>query len=201
MGKCVINQKRCQGNEAGGLLGMLRKKVDGLFGRLRKKVDGLLGRLRKKVDGLLGHRRDESFMAIADDRVHAGQRGDLLRRALRVATSDQDACGWVLPMDSAQKGASGAIRLRGHAASVDDDNIGPSGTGSRAQAAVAQLGAYDFAVRPAGPTSEVLNVVCHVASLINEGYPLKGRQIQVGSDQATNTPRNPTAFAIWSFPQ
>jgi hypothetical protein len=34
---------------------------------------------------------------------------------------------------------------------------------------MAQLGAYDFAIRPAGSTSEVLNVVfCHVASLINE---------------------------------
>ena len=33
--------------------------------------------------------------------------------------------------------------------------------------AMAQLGAYDFAIRPAGSTSEVLNVVfCHVASVI-----------------------------------
>jgi hypothetical protein len=40
---------------------------------------------------------------------------------------------------------------------------------------MAQLGAYDFAVSPAGSTSEVLNVVfCHVASLINEHTPLKG---------------------------
>jgi hypothetical protein len=103
-------------------------------------------------------------------------------------------------MDFAQKGTGRAIGLRGHTARVGDDYIGPFGAGSRAQAAVAQLGAYDFAVRLAGPTSEVLNVVfCHVASLINEGYPLKGRRIQVGSDQATNTPRNPTAFALWSF--
>jgi hypothetical protein len=139
-------------------------------------------------------------MTVADHRVHAGQGGDLLRCALSVTTGDQDACGWIFPMDSAQKGAGSAIRLRGHTASVGDDDIGPGGAGSRAQAAVAQLGAYDFAVRPAGPTSEVLNVVfCHVASLINEGYPLKGRRIQVGSDQATNTPRNPTAFALWSF--
>jgi hypothetical protein len=33
---------------------------------------------------------------------------------------------------------------------------------------MAQIGADDFAVCPAGPTSEVLNVVfCHVVSLIN----------------------------------
>jgi hypothetical protein len=139
-------------------------------------------------------------MTVADHRVHAGQGGDLLRCTLRVTTGDQDARRWIFPVDFAQKGAGGAIRLRGDTTGVGDDYIGPAGTGSRAQAAVAQLGAYDFAVRAAGPTSEVLNVVfCHVASLINEGYPLKGRRNQVGSDQATNTPRNPTAFALWSF--
>ena len=106
-------------------------------------------------------------MAVADDGVDSGQSGDFLRRALGVAAGDQDACGWIFPMDSAQKGAGSAVRLRGHAAGVGNDHIGPVWTGSRAQAALAQLGAYDFAVGPAGPASEVLNVVfCHVASLI-----------------------------------
>ena len=146
MSKCFINEERCQRNEAGVRLGWLRKKVDGLF----------------------GHRGDESFMTVADHCMHAWQRGDLLRRALSVTASDQDACRWIFPMDSAQKGASSAIRLRGHTTSVGHDYISPGGAGSRAQAAVAQLGAYDFAVCPAGPASEVLNVIfCHVASLIN----------------------------------
>src|ERR1700733_1230438 len=106
-------------------------------------------------------------MAVADDRVHTGQGSDFLRRALSITTGDQDACRWILAMDFAQKGAGGAIRVRGHTASVGNDYIGVGWAGSGTQAAVAQLGAYDFAVRLAGPTSEVLNVVfCHVASLI-----------------------------------
>src|SRR5271168_4521848 len=31
------------------------------------------------------------------------------------------------------------------------------------------------------------------------GYPLKGTLFEVGSDQATNSPRNAIAFALWSF--
>jgi hypothetical protein len=106
-------------------------------------------------------------MTVADDRVHTGQYSNLLRGALGIAAGDEDACGWIFAMDFAQKGARSAIRVRGHTASVGNDYIGLGGVGSGVQAAPAQIGAYAFAVRPAGPTSEVLNVVfCHVASLI-----------------------------------
>jgi hypothetical protein len=115
----------------------------------------------------LGHFRHEAFMAVTDHGVHPGQRGNLLGRALSVTAGHQDARGGIFPVDFSQKSAGSAICLRSDTASVGNDYIGPGGSGSRAQAAVAQLGANDFAVRLAGPTPEVLNVVfCHVASLI-----------------------------------
>ena len=107
-------------------------------------------------------------MAVADHGVDAGQRGDLLRHSLRITSGNQDAGGGVLPAHAAQKGAGRAVRLRSHAAGIGNDYIGPGGAQGRAQAAMAQLGAYDLAISPAGTASEVLNVVfCHVASLIN----------------------------------
>ena len=66
-------------------------------------------------------------MTIADDRVDAGQRGDLLRRALGVTSGDQDACGWIFAVHSPQEGAGGAIRLGSHTAGVGDDHVGPAG--------------------------------------------------------------------------
>jgi hypothetical protein len=114
-------------------------------------------------------------MAIADHGMNTGQRGELLRRPLGITSGDQDARGGIFAVHSAQEGAGSAIGLGGYAAGVGDDHIGSAGARSRGQAAMAQLGADDFPVRPAGSTSEVLNVVfCHVASLINEQMPLKG---------------------------
>ena len=117
-------------------------------------------------------------MTVADDGVNAGQRSDLLRRALGVASGDQDACGWIFAMDFAQKGTGGTIRLGSHTAGVGDDHVGPAGAQGRGQAAVAQLGAYDFAVGPAGSASEVLDVIfCHVASLLKERVPAQTNAI------------------------
>ena len=107
-------------------------------------------------------------MAVADHGVDAGQRGDLLRRPLRVAAGDQDARSGIFPAHAAQEGAGGAVGLCGDTAGIGDDHVGPGGAQSRAQAAMAQLRADDLAVGPAGTASEVLNVVfCHVVSLIN----------------------------------
>ena len=107
-------------------------------------------------------------MAVADHGVDAGQGGELVRRPLRIAAGDQDAGGGVFPADAAQEGAGSAVCLGGHAAGIGNDYIGPGRAQSRAEAALPQFGAYDFAVRPAGPAPEVLNVVfCHVVSLIN----------------------------------
>jgi hypothetical protein len=69
-------------------------------------------------------------------------------------------------VNPAQKGSGGAVRLGRNTAGVGDNDIGLGWAQRRAQAAMAQLGAYDFAVRPAGTASKVLNVIfCHVASL------------------------------------
>ncbi len=107
-------------------------------------------------------------MAVADHGVDAGQRGELVRRPLRIAAGDQDARGGVFPPHAAQEGAGGAVRLGGHAAGIGNDYVGLGRAQSRAEAAMPQFGAYHLAVRPAGPAPEVLNVVfCHVVSLIN----------------------------------
>ncbi len=82
---------------------------------------------RNKVGGLFGHFGDESFMTIADDRVDAGQLGDLLRCALGVASCDQDARGGVFAVHSSQESAGGAIRLGSHAAGIGDDHVGAAG--------------------------------------------------------------------------
>jgi hypothetical protein len=171
----------------------------GQFGMGKGVIDQECGQ-GHEVCRPLGYLCNQSFMTVADYRVDAGQRRDLLGRPLSVATGDKDARGGVFAVHSAHEGTGGAIRLRGHTAGVGDDHIGPAGAQSRGQPAMAQLGAYDFAIRPAGSTSEVLNVVfCHVASLIKNGCPLKETLFQVGSDQATDSPRRPTAFVIWSF--
>ena len=110
-------------------------------------------------------------MAIADDCVDAGQFGDFLRRALRVTSGDQDARGWVFASILRRK--TRAVRSAWAVTLQVLAMIRRPGLDfGRGQAAVAQLGAYDFAVCPAGPTSGVLDVVfCHVASLINGWIP------------------------------
>ena len=158
------------------------------------------GRQWHETRGVLGDLRYQRLMAVADHGVDAGQRGHLLRRPLRITAGDQDARSGIFAVRAAQEGAGGAVRLRRHTAGVGYDDVGLAKTGSRGQPAMAQLSAYDFAVRPAGATSEVLNVVfCHVASLINGWMPLKQAPFQVGSDQATSSPRRPIATALWSF--
>ena len=120
-----------------------------------------------KARGLAGKLRNQCLMTVADHGRDPGQRGDLLRRPLSVTPRNQDARGRILPVHSAQESAGGAVRLRGHTAGVGDDHVCLAGIDCRGQAGMSQLGANDFAVRPAGPTSEVLNVVfCHVASVI-----------------------------------
>ena len=126
-----------------------------------RRFTRLLGNLRCDL-------RNQGFMAVTDHGVDAGQRGNLLRRPLRIASGDQDAGGGVLPPHAAQKGPGRAVRLCGHAAGIGNDHIGPGGGQGRTQAALPQFRAYDLAVSPAGTAPEVLNVVfCHVVSLIN----------------------------------
>ena len=66
-----------------------------------------------------------------------------------------------MPTKTTERRCSKRLKLR-----LADNDIGLGWAQRRAQAAMAQLGAYDFAVRPAGTASKVLNVIfCHVASL------------------------------------
>ena len=67
-----------------------------------------------KAAALLGDLGYQRLMAVADHGVDAGQRGELVRRPLRIAAGDQDARGGVFPPHAAQEGAGGAVRLGGH---------------------------------------------------------------------------------------
>ena len=113
-----------------------------------------------------GKLRDQSLVAVAQNRMDPGESRHLLRRALRIATRHQDAGRWVLAMQAAQKGASSPIGLRGNAAGIYHHYIGQGRIRGWRQTAVAQLRADGFPIRLVGAASEVRNVVfCHVASL------------------------------------
>ena len=116
-------------------------------------------------------------MAVADDGVDSGQSGNFLRRALGVAAGDQDACGWILPMDSRRKAravlSACAVTLqvlaKATSARLDWKLVKPRWRNS----ALMISPSARLARHP-----KVLNVVfCHVASL-HEGYLLKGRQFR-----------------------
>ena len=168
--------------------------------RVGKCVVHIEGGQRDKARRLLGNLRYQRLMAVADHRVDAGQGSDLLRRPLRVTTGDQDARCGIFPVHAAQEGTGRTVGLRGHTAGIGDDHVGSTGAQSRTHAAMPQLSADHLAVGPAGSAAEVLYVVfCHVASLINGWMPLKRTPFQVGSDQAANFPRRPTATEPWSL--
>jgi hypothetical protein len=149
---------------------------------------------RDEACGLLGKLRYQRFMTVADHGMHSGQRRQFLRRALCITSCDQDARGGVFPVHFAQERARSAVGLRGHAAGVGHNHVSLGGGLSRGQAPIAQIGADDFAVCPASPTSEVLNVIfCHVVSLTNPAL------FQIGSDQATSFPLGPAVNEPWSL--
>ena len=105
-------------------------------------------------------------MAIADDSVHALERGDLSRRALRVTARHHDRSRWVLAPHPAEKGAGRALGLSGHAAGIDHHHIRRRGSAGSDKTAMAQLSVNGFTIGPICAASEVLNVIfCHVVSL------------------------------------
>ena len=107
-------------------------------------------------------------MAIADDNAHTFKRGDLLRRALRVTARHHDRSRWILAPHATEKGASRALGLCSHAASVDHHHIRRSGSAGSDETAMAQLSVNGFTIGPICAASKVLNVIfCHVVQSIN----------------------------------
>ncbi len=103
-----------------------QKKRPGRLGR------GLQGLKRHKAAGVRadparladGNRSDLIFVAVADDGINSGQRGDFFRRALRIAAGHHDAGPGVGPPHPANVGACIAVGFRGYRAGVHHHHIG-----------------------------------------------------------------------------
>jgi hypothetical protein len=89
--------------------------------------------------------------------------GEFLRGALGVAASNYDLRGGVLASDTADESARLAVRFRGDAAGVYNDDIGDSRISGGRESAVAQVGRDGLAIGTAGAAAKVFDVVfCHV---------------------------------------
>jgi hypothetical protein len=93
-------------------------------------------------------------MRVADDLAHAGQSGDFFRRALRVASGDQNASAG-LSMNAADGGAgvwsAAAVTVQ---VLRNNDSLPAAGSPARSRSALPQL-ALDWQPRPpAWPAAE-----------------------------------------------
>src|SRR3984957_6217342 len=133
-------------------------------------------------------------MAVADHGLNTGQGSNLLRRALGVTSGNQDAGARILPVYAAQVGPGGAVCLRSHRTSIDNDYLGAFSTRSRAQPVIPQLGANDLSVSPAGTASEVLDMVsCHI---VQSSQSKDIAQTQVNSGRISRRrPFPPSAYS------
>ncbi len=66
-------------------------------------------------------------MAVADDGENAGESSNFIRRALRIAACDNDACLRIGALDAANVGAGIAIGFRGDGAGVHHNHVGRRG--------------------------------------------------------------------------
>jgi hypothetical protein len=112
-----------------------------------------LGRV-KQLECYTGRQR---LVTVADHRCDTGHVGYLIGRALRIAASDDDFRGRILPVDATDESACRPIGFGRHAAGIDDDEIGgvESGFG---KAAGAEMAANGFAVGASRPATEILDV-------------------------------------------
>ncbi len=87
----------------------------------------LANRLRESERNL----RHQRLVAVAHNRRHAWQSGQLLRRALRIAARRHDPRFGIEPVRPANERARRAISLRRHAAGIHDDHISFGGLAVR----------------------------------------------------------------------
>ena len=62
------------------------------------------------------------LVGISNDQIHAWQRHDLLRRALRIATGYDDSGLWILAAYTPDRGTRVLIGSGGHGARIQHDN-------------------------------------------------------------------------------
>ena len=133
----------------------LRRSLHGKQRIQRNERPPSKGRLCRQI-------RHESFVAVADNRVDALEGSNLAGGPLGVAARHHNAGVGIFALHTADEGARRAVGLRGHATRVDDNDIGLRRPCRRHEAAPAKLRGNRLSVGPAGPTTEILNVVfCH----------------------------------------
>ena len=114
--------------------------------------------------------RHQSFVAVADYGIDAGQLCQLLWRALCVTASDHNTCGGIDALDSPQIGARRALRLFRNSAGVQYHH-GGLGCGSRVATLRRERSHQCIAVSKTCPAPKVFNVVfCHVPQSSAGGY-------------------------------
>lgn len=101
--------------------------------------------------------RSKSFVAVADHGRNTWQTGQLFRRTLRVAASDENACLRILAVRAANVGAGGAIGFGRHTTGIYDDYFGCGGI-PFVEPGEAQAGAYRFAVGTGSAAPEIFDV-------------------------------------------
>ena len=96
-------------------------------------------------------------MGIANDPSHSGECGQLVGRALRVATGDHDAHGGVGGVKLSDGIAGLGIGGGRDGAGVDDHDVGGCSRGGRATATVEQLALEGGAIGLRGTATELFD--------------------------------------------
>ena len=79
---------------------------------------------RNKILAMIGDEiRNLGFVGVADDKGNAGESGEFLRSALRVASGDENFGSWISGVDLADCVASLRVCGRSDSTSIDDDKF------------------------------------------------------------------------------
>ena len=142
--------------------------------------------------------RQLMLMRVADDDAHAGKRGDLLWRALRVASGYDYFCFGILPSDPADGGARILIGGRGDGTRIQHHDRGlRRGWGAR-QTLELELALQSSAVGLGGAATEVLYVVSGHVSIVKQSIEKQNKTRRRTRPRclAKNAPKNQAEAAV-----
>ena len=106
------------------------------------------------------------FVGIADDAGNAGETSNVLRGALRITTSDNDARGRIGRVDLADGVAGLRVGCGSDGASIENDHVGRRAIGRGGAALVAQLALDGGAIGLRGATAKLFDIEgAHVVRL------------------------------------
>ena len=122
---------------------------------LREDVaDFDLPMIRNRTGGQI---RNPRLVRIADHQRHAGERGNLLGRPLRVASCHQDARQRMLAMDTPHRLPDFVVGRCGNRAGIEHDQFGFAGPGGGRESFRREAGFNRGSVGLRGAASEVLD--------------------------------------------